>query len=584
MTSPIEAVLAELRDRGEVKPRGKGWRALCPVHGDTHPSLDIDEGEEHRVLLCCRSRGCSAAQIVGALGLELRDLFNGTYRPDKLSFDERTLATYDYCDERGELLYQAVRLWDEKRGKDFRQRRPDGKGGWTWRLDDARRVLYRLPELLASSGPVFVVEGEKDADNLARIGLTATTNPMGAGKWRAEYAETLRGREVAILPDNDGPGRAHAAAVAESLRGVAASVRVVALPGLAAKGDVSDWLAAGGTAAQLVELPAGEAPATIKKQKSRWPDPVPITELAGDDANLEWLCKGMIARRHITLFSALFKSGKTTALSHQLLALQRGEPFFGRPTKQCRTLLVSEESKALWCQRRDLLGLDASLSIMNRVMKGKPTLAEWCDFILHIRDKAEGHDLVVIDTADKHVPWRNENDAAEVNAALLPLNLLTDAGMGIEIVHHFGKNDQGEGKAARGSSALAGAVDILLEFRRYKPDDRIDRRRVLNGLGRFDCIPDEIVVALSDNGTRYVAEGDRREIASRELHTALLSVLPGEPPGNTCDDIHAALPEAGRPRRGDLMSALRDGATKGDWQTAGAGKPKDPRRFWRAEA
>ena len=90
--------------------------------------------------------------------------------------------------------------------------------------------------------------------------------------------------------------------------------------------------------------PAAELVATFRERldalhgdgglKSRWPDPVPITELEGDDANLEWICEGMIARRHVTLFSALFKAGKTTALSHRLRALQRGKPFFGRPTKK----------------------------------------------------------------------------------------------------------------------------------------------------------------------------------------------------------------------------------------------------------
>jgi hypothetical protein len=257
--TPVETVLAELRDRGDVKPRGSGWRCLCPAHDDTNPSLDIDEGRDHRVLLCCRSRGCSAASIVGALGLGLRDLFNGTFNSSNLSFDERLVTAYDYRDERGALLFQAVRLTEPK---DFRQRRPKAGGGWEWKLGDTRRVLYRLPELLAAdtAATVYLVEGEKDADNLAKLGLVATTNPMGAGKWRKEYAEFLRGRPVALLPDNDDPGREHAKTVAASLKGVAASVRVVELPDLPPKGDVSDWLAAGGTAARLTTLVANWQP------------------------------------------------------------------------------------------------------------------------------------------------------------------------------------------------------------------------------------------------------------------------------------------------------------------------------------
>jgi hypothetical protein len=198
----------------------------------------------------------------------------------------RIVATYDYTDERGTLLYQVVR-YDPK---DFRQRRPDGKGGWTWSLGDVRRVLYRLPQLVESAAdgrPVFIVEGEKDADNLAGLGLVATTCAMGAGKWRPEYGEALAGRSVVILPDNDEPGRAHAEAVLRALEPVAASVKVLRLAGLPPKGDVSDWLAAGGTKEELLTLalrmecddtaPPGDSPPADRDQapeEPEWPRPL----------------------------------------------------------------------------------------------------------------------------------------------------------------------------------------------------------------------------------------------------------------------------------------------------------------------
>lgn len=155
----------------------------------------------------------------------------------------RVVASYDYRDEGGSLLYQALRFDP----KGFSQRRPDAAGGWAYRLNGARHVPYRLPELPSAdpSQPVFIVEGEKDADRLASLDLLATTNAGGAGKWSDEYGEYLRGRGVVILPDNDEPGREHAAKVVRSLRGVAAGVRVLELPGLPPKGDVSDWLDAG---------------------------------------------------------------------------------------------------------------------------------------------------------------------------------------------------------------------------------------------------------------------------------------------------------------------------------------------------
>jgi hypothetical protein len=159
------------------------------------------------------------------------------------------VAVYPYYDESGRLLFEVCRLAPKR----FRQRRPSGE----WGIQGVRRVLYRLPELIAAPKDAFVYipEGEKDCDRLATLwGLVTTCNPMGAGKWRDEYAKFFRGRHVVILPDNDKVGRQHATQVAKSLLPVAASVRVLYLYGLPDKGDVSDWVASGGTQSDLLEL------------------------------------------------------------------------------------------------------------------------------------------------------------------------------------------------------------------------------------------------------------------------------------------------------------------------------------------
>ena len=164
----------------------------------------------------------------------------------------RIVATYDYRDADGTLLFQVVRY----EPKAFVQRRPSGKGGWLWGLDGVEPVLYRLPELLAADPAqvVLMPEGEKDVDRLRGLGLVATCNPMGAGKWRDSYSAALRGRHVALLADNDRPGRDHAFAVPRSVAPWAASVKVVELPGLPEKGDVSDFLDRGGTKEDLLAL------------------------------------------------------------------------------------------------------------------------------------------------------------------------------------------------------------------------------------------------------------------------------------------------------------------------------------------
>jgi hypothetical protein len=165
------------------------------------------------------------------------------------------IAAYDYMDESGELLFQALR-YDPKA---FKQRKPNGYGGWTWSLGDVRRVLFRLPELIegiAAGHPVFIVEGERDVLTLSNAGLVATTNAGGAGKWRQEYSERLRGADVVLIPDNDDAGWQHVNAVGAALTGVAARLRVITLPDLPLKGDVSDWFAAGGTRERLDAIAA----------------------------------------------------------------------------------------------------------------------------------------------------------------------------------------------------------------------------------------------------------------------------------------------------------------------------------------
>ncbi|MBX3426609.1 MAG: DUF3987 domain-containing protein [Pirellulales bacterium] len=281
MTTPVERLLAKLAD---AKQAGKGWSASCPAHDDRRASLSIDEGDDGRALLFCHA-GCKVDDICGAIGLRVADLMTpgSLPSPNKPRLNgsagsnghSRIVAEYDYRDEAGELLFQVVRY----EPKDFRQRRPKPGGGWDWSVKGVRAVPYRLPELLAEpTRPVVVVEGEKDADNLARIGVLATCNAGGAGKWTAEHAAFLRGRRVVVLADNDEPGRAHAQQVAKSLAGIAASVRMVELPGLPPKGDASDWLAAGGTRDDLKRL-AEAAPEWTPTTAQGWPELQPFDVL-----------------------------------------------------------------------------------------------------------------------------------------------------------------------------------------------------------------------------------------------------------------------------------------------------------------
>ena len=161
---------------------------------------------------------------------------------------KRIETIYDYHDENGALLFQVVR-YDPK---GFSQRMPDGKGGHVWSIAGVRRVPYRLPELLeavASERLVFIAEGEKDVDALMKLGVPATCNAGGAGKWCDEFSACLKDADVVIIPDKDEQGEKHLAQVSRSLQGVAAKVRVLRLP----TKDAHDWIAAGDTSDRSVE-------------------------------------------------------------------------------------------------------------------------------------------------------------------------------------------------------------------------------------------------------------------------------------------------------------------------------------------
>lgn len=247
---PLELVLGRLDG---VRECSSGYESRCPAHDDHHASLSVSLGDDGRVLVHCHA-GCQPADVCKSIGLRLRDLFpsNGNgHDPGNI------VATYDYRDADGNLLFQLVRF----EGKQFRQRRPNVVGGWTWKLGRTPRVLYRLRELLAAdpSEWVFIVEGEKDVDRLVSQGLAATCNPGGAKKWKTLSDDSaLNDRRIILVPDKDEAGWDHVNDVGSRLYGRVSELRILELSG--GGKDVSDWFDVGGTKAGLLNL-AESAPA-----------------------------------------------------------------------------------------------------------------------------------------------------------------------------------------------------------------------------------------------------------------------------------------------------------------------------------
>ncbi|MFC4054653.1 hypothetical protein ACFOY4_33605 [Actinomadura syzygii] len=264
----LDRVLDALREAGRPVTRsGDGWRSSCPAHDGQNPTaLSITPGRDGVLVHCHALKTCTPAEVVSALGLTPQDLFDQPKTSGARGLGE-PVATYDYVDENGELLFQVCRFVP----KTFRQRRPAGPGRWTWRVKGVRQVLYRLPEVrraVADGRPVYVVEGEKDAHAVEAAGAVATCNAGGAGKWRGGHADTLTGAHVVIVADNDAPGMAHARQVKASLDGRAASVRVVR----AASGkDAADHLGAGHGLAEFASVDLDESGAE------------PSSEVLGDE-------------------------------------------------------------------------------------------------------------------------------------------------------------------------------------------------------------------------------------------------------------------------------------------------------------
>lgn len=219
------------------KGRGTAWQ--CVAHEDRSPSLSVTNGNKG-VMLNCHA-GCATEDIVSTLGLTMADLFD---EPLQKRERPQVVAEYAYCDRNGEVLKLVRRIEPGYNGerKTFRQFRPDGKPG----TKGIPNVLYRLPEVIDTAqagGLVFIVEGEKDVESLRALGLTATCNIGGAGKWAPSYTRFLEGAgEVVVIADRDEPGRNHAAAVAKSVEQAEIPVRILE----PAQGkDVTDHVAAG---------------------------------------------------------------------------------------------------------------------------------------------------------------------------------------------------------------------------------------------------------------------------------------------------------------------------------------------------
>jgi len=231
----------------KLKKRGDEYFGLCPFHNDTTASLTVNSEKQAWYCHSCLIGGDCFAWVQTLQKVSFPEALQ-SLSTAMSPIERHIVATFDYVDTQGTLLYQVVRY----EPKSFSQRKPDGKGGWIWNLDGVKRILYHLPDILKAD-KVHLTEGEKDCDALWGLGLVATTSPGGAGNWKAEYADYLKDKKVTIIPDKDPAGFEYAKQATRSLQGKAKEVKVIILPGEKVK-DFTDWLDLGGWVEELDQL------------------------------------------------------------------------------------------------------------------------------------------------------------------------------------------------------------------------------------------------------------------------------------------------------------------------------------------
>jgi 5S rRNA maturation endonuclease (ribonuclease M5) len=454
----IESFLSQF---SHVRKTPNGWQACCPAHEDKKASLSISL-KEGKILLYCHA-GCPTEAILEAVGLKQKDLFLETKTKDK---KPAIVAVYDYTDETGKLLFQAVRF----EPKDFRQRRPDGKGGWVWNLSSVHLVPYRLPAIMKEPS-IFIVEGEKDADNLWKIGIPATCNPMGAGKWREEWAKFFEGKEVFILPDLDEPGRKHAVDVGKKLYGHTLRIKIIELPLKEHVKDVSDWLNQGGTKVDLLQL-AKEAkewlPPGIKP-----PKPVLKTFTAADLEEMifpepRWAIPGLLPEG-LTILAGRPKRGKSWMGLGIALAVASGGKALGKiDVEKGDALYLALEDNPRRLQNRlaqlktPETKLPPRLHLVTEFLPlqlgGMQTMLDWLD-------KHPKTHLVVIDTLGRILPSgkANSNQFVDDYQFIGKLQKLSiDRNFALLVIHHVRKqNAEYALDRVAGTTGITGAADSV---------------------------------------------------------------------------------------------------------------------------
>ncbi|MGH7667436.1 MAG: AAA family ATPase, partial [Candidatus Dormibacteria bacterium] len=575
------------------------------AHGDGKPALGVAE-KGGTVVFKCRV-GCSQEQVVAAL--KERGLWAQPpqQRVPRTKTDRHGVPKLsppiDYLIKNpdGELV-AIHRRFDSPAGpKSFAWFRAGRGVPGLNGLAVAELPLYRSESLaeLIPQAPVVIAEGEKAADALvacldgAQVGVVATVG--GAGVTPSDSAlAALAGRRVVLWPDNDEPGQRHMDQVAAGLqRAGAAEVKFVSWPDAPEHGDGADYVAQHSRADLLRFLKGAAAKSSIGgtfEADGRRDSGVPsesglpwgtFAELAmATPAEIDWQWQDYLARHTVNELDGKAKLGKTTFVGHLIRHTIDGTSFLGRPCQRTSVVFLTEEGPRTFRALLDRLGL-ADCPTGHVLSKRQVPTLPWPEMVAAAREKVleTGAGLLIVDTLSKLAGFRDEeeNSAGKAAEALLPLQVLaTELDLCILITRLDRKSGGDVGDSARGSSQLGGDVDVILRLSRVTEEGHPYQRR-LQALGRFDELPEELVLELQ--GDQYVVLGDRATALAVQQDRKILDALPfGIADAISASKLAETLKTVGVRTAQTHLAAL---VLSGSAERAGRGSKSDPYLFYR---
>ena len=570
-----EAIIAALRPdmsrlllelKPDAKPAGKGKmlaRGLSPDkhnNGDASPSMLIFEDNGSYKCQACGERGSIFDLYSAVHGVDYKASLHALAERTGLDvvkkIEQRVTGRFDYNNADGKLAYYKERLEpsrDGKRLKEFIFKDPRGKSG-----QPGAPLLYRLPEVAKANqgGLVIFTEGEKHADLLASWGLAATTLPHGSGSaWHKTYTAPLAGKHIAILADNDTPGHSYAENICKALHGHAASLKVIDLPGVPAKGDVMDWIVVPGNdhsrLLNIIDITQIWTPSTTDDF-----DRAPAheinskalilrtgRELRAMDIKAEWLVEGVIPRHAVILLYGRGGIGKTTLAMQLADAVDQGNAIFGMETIKTQVIVVDyENSLAVLSERAKKTAIDGVLFYDSSLQPPSLDKPDWTAY-LELLQKYPGA-LFIFDTL-RSAHSGDENSSEKMSLIMCRMRELRDAGVTVVLLHHTPK---GNDRQFKGSDAIFDLCDQTLAlYQTAKPDSDQET-------SDDDDDPNKIYRFGTGKKTRYKPH---KVFLSFDTEKELF-VIAKNPDDDALEHLHVIISQISRgsdAKQGDIVSA-----------------------------